>query len=52
MSAVEIAVPGALPRVVRLMAYADIGRPRSEVQHVYLRGAAALRPDLTRVARP
>jgi chorismate mutase len=42
----EIAVPGAMPRVVRLMAHVETGRPRSEIQHVYLRGAAALRLDI------
>jgi chorismate mutase len=42
----EIDVPGALPRVVRLMAHADMDVPRSTVQHVYLRGAVALRRDI------
>jgi chorismate mutase len=42
----EIDVPGALPRVVRLMAHADMDVPRSKVQHVYLRGAVALRRDI------
>jgi len=42
----EIPVPGAMPRVVRLMAHVETGRPRSAVQHVYLRGAAALRLDI------
>ena len=42
----EIPVPGAMPRVVRLLAHVDTGRPRSAVQHVYLRGAAALRLDI------
>jgi chorismate mutase len=42
----EIPVPGAMPRVVRLMAHVDTSRPRSAVQHVYLRGAAALRLDI------
>ena len=46
MCATEIAVPGAMPRVVRLMAHVDTDRPRSEIQHVYLRGAAALRLDI------
>ena len=46
MCATEIPVPGAMPRVVRLMAHVDTDRPRSEVQHVYLRGAAALRLDI------
>lgn len=42
----EIAVPGALSRVVRVMAHAEMDVPRSEVAHVYLRGAEALRQDL------
>ncbi len=43
---VEIDVPGAMPRVVRLMAHAELDRPRSDVRHVYLRGAVGLRRDL------
>ena len=43
---VEIDVPGALPRVVRLLAHADTDLPREHVQQVYLRGAAALRRDI------
>jgi chorismate mutase len=41
----EIGVPGALPRVIRLLVhcYADPERP---AQHVYLRDAVALRADL------
>jgi chorismate mutase len=46
LCASEIDVPGALPRVVRLMAHVDVDRLRGEVRHVYLRGAAALRPDV------
>jgi chorismate mutase len=46
MCATEIAVPHALPRVLRLMAHVDTDRSRSEVQHVYLRGAVALRRDI------
>ncbi|MER6510649.1 MULTISPECIES: chorismate mutase [unclassified Nonomuraea] len=42
----EIDVPGALPRVVRLMAHVETDRPRAEMQHVYLRGAVALRQDI------
>jgi chorismate mutase len=44
--ATEIPVPGAMPRVVRLMAHVETSRPRAEIQHVYLRGAAALRLDI------
>ncbi len=42
----EIAVPGAMPRVVRLMMHVETEVPRSAIQHVYLRGAAALRLDI------
>ena len=48
MCASEIAVPGALPRTLRLLAHVDTQRPRGELRHVYLRGAAALRTDLPR----
>ena len=44
----EIAVPGAMPRVLRLMAHVETDRPRADIRHVYLRGAAALRTDLPR----
>jgi chorismate mutase len=46
LCATEIPVPGALPRVVRLMMHVETSRSRGEVQHVYLRGAAALRLDI------
>jgi chorismate mutase len=46
MCATEIDVPGALPRVIRLLAHVESSMPRSAVRHVYLRGATALRPDL------
>lgn len=46
LCAVEIAVPHAMPRVVRMMAHADLDVPRAEVKHVYLHGAVALRRDL------
>ncbi len=46
MCSVEMAVPHALPRVIRIMIHADLDKPRSEIQHIYLRGATALRLDL------
>jgi chorismate mutase len=46
LCATEVAVPGALPKVVRLLAHVELDRPRSAVRHVYLRGAGRLRPDL------
>ncbi|GAA4501275.1 MULTISPECIES: chorismate mutase [Actinoallomurus] len=46
LCASEINVPHALPRVIRLMAHIQSDRPRSDIQHVYLRGATALRLDI------
>jgi chorismate mutase len=46
LCAAEISVPGAMPRVVRLMMHIETDKPRSAVQHVYLRGAVALRLDI------
>jgi len=48
MCASEIAVPGAMPRVLRLLAHVETELDRADVRHVYLRGAAALRSDLPR----
>jgi chorismate mutase len=46
LCASEIDVSGALPRVVRLLAHVDTARPRTEIKHVYLGGAAVLREDI------
>ena len=46
LSAQEIDVEGALPRVVRVMAHAEMDAPRGMVRHVYTRGAEVLRQDL------
>ena len=46
MCATEIPVDRAMPRVVRLMAHVETERPRGQIQHVYLRGAAGLRLDI------
>lgn len=46
LCATEIAVPGAMPRVLRLLAHVETDLTRNEIHHPYLRGAAALRRDL------
>lgn len=46
MCASEIAVPGAMPRVLRLLAHVETPLTRADLRHVYLRGAAGLRTDL------
>jgi chorismate mutase len=45
----ELEIEASMPRVVRMMAHVETRRARSEITHVYLHGAAALRSDLTRV---
>lgn len=42
----ELAIDGALPRVVRVMVHAEMSVSRPDVVHVYLRGADVLRQDL------
>nr|NIP85159.1 chorismate mutase [Planctomycetales bacterium] len=39
-------VPGSLPRCVRVLIHWNTEKPQAEIRHVYLRGAASLRPDL------
>jgi len=50
LGAVEIGVPGALPRIVRVLLTVGGIAPGRRLAPVYLDGAAALRPDLA--ARP
>ena len=44
----EMGVPGALPRCLRVMILVNTERGPDEMAHVYLRGAANLRPSLAR----
>lgn len=46
LDAQEIPVPGSLPRCVRVLVHWNTHKRQDEVRHVYLRGAASLRPDL------
>ena len=46
LCATEIDVPGAMPRVLRLLAHFESDLSRGAVRHVYLHGAAQLRTDL------
>jgi len=45
----ELEIAGSMPRVVRMLAHIETDRPRGDITHVYLHGAAALRRDLNRV---
>ncbi|MEU6702623.1 chorismate mutase [Streptomyces wuyuanensis] len=42
----ELDIAGAMPRVVRVLAHIESDLPKSEVAHVYLGAAAALRKDI------
>jgi chorismate mutase len=46
LGSTEIAVPGGLPRCIRLLILVNTDLSSSEVNHVYLREAISLRPDL------
>ena len=47
MCATEIAVPGALPRCIRVLIHWNTGLNQNMVRHVYLNEAESLRPDLS-----
>ncbi|MCX4822097.1 chorismate mutase [Streptomyces sp. NBC_01142] len=42
----ELDITGAMPRVVRILAHVESDLPKSEIAHVYLGAAAALRKDI------
>jgi chorismate mutase len=44
----EIDVPGALGHCIRVLMHVNTSRALEEMEHVYLDGAAVLRPDLAR----
>ncbi len=48
MNTHEMAVPGGLPMCIRLIIHWNTERAQADIQHVYLRGAVALRPDRVR----
>lgn len=42
----EMAVPGSLPRCIRVLIHWNTARTNDQLQHVYLHEARGLRPDL------
>lgn len=46
LCAQEIAVPGSMPRCIRVLIHLYTDRDYASLRHVYLRGARALRTDL------
>jgi chorismate mutase len=45
----EIAVPGSLPRCIRVLVHWNTEVPQAEIQHTYIRDAVKLRPDLSKL---
>lgn len=41
----EIPVPGAIARCIRVLLHVETAAPRKRLRHVYLRGARSLRPE-------
>jgi chorismate mutase len=48
MCALEVPVKGGLERCIRLMVTVNTDKKQSEIRHVFLGGAQALRPDLAK----
>lgn len=46
MCAHEMVVPGSLPLCIRAMIHWNTDKSQTEIEHVYLRDATQLRPDL------
>ena len=46
LGAAEIAVPGSMPRCIRVLMHVHTSKSRDEIKHVYLHGAQGLRDDL------
>ncbi len=42
------AIDGSLEKCIRIMIYINTDRTKEEINHVYLRGAKVLRPDLVK----
>ena len=43
----EVDVPGSLPNCIRILLHWNTDKAQSEIQHVYIKGAIKLRPDLS-----
>ncbi|HEY58189.1 MAG TPA: chorismate mutase [Anaerolineae bacterium] len=52
LGAQEVAVPEAMPRIVRVLVHWNTERPQEAIRHVYLGRTSRLRPDLARGPEP
>ena len=44
----EIPVPDSLPKCIRILVHWNTDKNQEEINHIYLRGATKLRPDLVK----
>ncbi|MNQ83850.1 Chorismate mutase AroH [compost metagenome] len=49
MCSLEVPVENALPKCIRLMVQVNTTKSQAEINHVYLREAKALRPDIVKL---
>ena len=45
----EMTIPGSLPRCIRVLVHWNTDLPQNAIQHVYIRDAVKLRPDLCKL---
>ena len=45
----EMCVPGSLPMCIRVLVHWNTNKTQEEVEHIYVRDAKKLRPDLSRL---
>lgn len=45
----ELSVPGSLGKCIRVLVHWNTDKKAADIQHVYIRGAVKLRPDLSRL---
>lgn len=45
----ELSVPGSLGKCIRVLLHWNTDKRAADIQHVYIRGAVKLRPDLSRL---
>ncbi|MFC5448094.1 chorismate mutase [Paenibacillus aestuarii] len=52
MCSLEVPVENSLPRCIRLMVQINTTKGQAEINHVYLKEAQALRPDIVKLTNP
>src|SRR5262245_31642445 len=45
----ELSVPGSLPLCIRVLVHWNTDRQQTEIEHIYIRDAVRLRPDLSKL---